>query len=206
VRVALVVLAALSLPPWLTTWWRETNSHAASRHAASAYEKNEYAAAEESYGRARQLAPSPRGTFNLGTSQIAAGHREQGSTTLAEATRDPALRADALYNRGNSALAAKSYDHAVHDYIDALRADPNHAAAKRNLEIALSRRESARRTGGGKQDQKGKSKPRQPSPAEKQKAKDGQPDLEALLRSVQQQEQEELRRMRGKAAEGRVGW
>jgi tetratricopeptide (TPR) repeat protein len=205
--VALVVLAALSLPAWFASLWRETNSDAASRRAASAYEKKQYAAAEESYGRARQLAPSSRGAFNLGTSQIAAGHREQGSTTLAEAIRDPALRADALYNRGNSALAAKSYDHAVRDYIDALRADPNHAAAKRNLEIALSRRQSARRSGsGGGQDQKDKSKPPQPSPKEGQKAKEGQPDLEALLRSVQQQEQEELRRMRGKAAEGRVGW
>ena len=31
-------------------------------------------------------------------------------------------------------------------------------------------------------------------------------DVEALLRSVQQQEQEELRRMKGRASEERVGW
>ena len=31
-------------------------------------------------------------------------------------------------------------------------------------------------------------------------------DLEALLRSVQQQEQEELRRMKARAGEAKVGW
>ncbi len=201
-RIALVVLAMLSAP----AWWRETNSHAASRRAAAAYEAKQYAAAEQSYQRAQQLAPSSRNAFNLGTSQIAAGHREQGSATLAEAIRDPALRADALYNRGNSALAAKAYEHAVRDYIDALRANPNHAAAKRNLEIALNQQDSARKSSSGKKDQQGQSKPQQPAPKDGQKPKEGEPDLEALLRSVQQQEQEELRRMKGKAAEGRVGW
>jgi Ca-activated chloride channel homolog len=201
-KIALVVLALFSLP----AWWRDTNSHAASHRAAGAYKEKDYPAAEESYRRAQQLAPSARNAFNLGTSEVAAGHREQGSATLAEAIRDPALRADALYNRGNSALASKAYEHAVRDYIDALRANPNLTAAKRNLEIALNQRDSARKSSSGKQDQKGQSKPQQPSPAAGKKPKEGEPDLEALLRSVQQQEQEELRRMKGKAAEGRVGW
>jgi Ca-activated chloride channel family protein len=183
------------------------NSHAASRRAATAYRQQNYAEAETSYTRAQQLAPSTRAAFNLGTAQIAAGHREQGSATLAAAMKDPALRADALFNRGNSALAAKAYDHAIRDYADALRANPNHAAAKRNLEIALNRRESARRqSSSGQRGDKGQSKPQPAPPNQGQKPKEGELDLEALLRSVQQQEQEELRRMKGRAAEGRVGW
>jgi Ca-activated chloride channel family protein len=202
VRIALVMLTMLSIP----TWWRETSSHAASRRGARAYEAQQYGAAEESYRRAQQLAPSPRNAFNLGTSEIAAGHREQGSADLSAAMRDPALRADALFNRGNSALAAKAYDHAVRDYIDALRANPNHAGAKRNLEIALQRRDAALRPDTkGKPEQKGQTQPK-PSAAEGQKPKEGDLDLEALLRSVQQQEQEELRRMKVKPAEGKVGW
>jgi tetratricopeptide (TPR) repeat protein len=198
-----ILVLALITPP---RWWRETNSHAASGRAAKAYQERQYAAAEDAYRRAQQLAPSSRGAFNLGTSEIAAGHREQGSATLAAAMKDPALRADALFNRGNSAFAAKAYDHAVRDYMDALRANPGHAAAKRNLEIALQRRQAAQQPRpGGKPNQKGP-QPQQPSPSQAQKPKEGQPDLEALLRSVQQQEQEELRRMKARAAEGRVGW
>ena len=201
---ALVLLAAMALP----AWWRETNSHASSARGARAYEKKQYDAATKAFARAQQLRPSARNAFNLGTAEIAAGHREQGSAQLADAIKDPSLRADALFNRGNSALDAKALEHAIRDYSDALRANPNHAAAKRNLEIALSQQRSQQKRPGpdGKQGQNGPNQQKpQPQP-HGQKPAAGQPDLEALLRSVQQQEQEELRRMKGRPAEGRVGW
>ena len=204
-RVALLILLALTPPKW----WRETNSHAASKRAEQAYTGKQYAAAAKAYERAQSLAPSARGAFNLGTAEIAAGQREQGSARLAEAINDPALRADALFNRGNSALAAKALDHAIRDYIDALKANPQHAAAKRNLEIALRRRDSQQRSSGGKGNQgqpQQQQQNQQKDPRAGQQPKQGNVDLEALLRSVQQQEQEELRRMRGRAAEGKVGW
>jgi Ca-activated chloride channel family protein len=193
---------------------RETNSHAAAGRGAKAYEAKQYAEAVRSFAKAQELAPSARGAFNLGTAEIAAGAREQGSARLAEAIKDPELRADALFNRGNSALAAKALDHAVRDYTDALKANPAHAAAKRNLEIALMRRQAEQQQqqsgANGKQDQKGQQqqplRQQQPSPGGQQKPQPGQVDLEALLRSVQQQEQEELRRMKGQAPQGPVGW
>jgi Ca-activated chloride channel homolog len=197
--VTLVVLASL---------WGEIGSRVASARGADAFEKKEYAKAVTQFRRAHELAPSPQNAFNLGTAQIAAGQRELGSATLAAAVKDPALRADALYNRGNSALAAKALDHAVRDYTDALRANPNHAGAKRNLEIALARqRQQQRPSPNGQQQQQQQNQQKQQQPQQgRQPSKSGQPDLEALLRSVQQQEQEELRRMKGQATEGRVGW
>ena len=200
-----ILLLALAWPP---SWWRETNSHAASARGASAYAKQQYSAAVTAFQRAQALARSPQSAFNLGTAQIAAGQREQGSATLEQAIKDPALRADALYNRGNSAMAAKAYDHAIRDYIDALRARPDHAAAKRNLEIAMQRRETQRKEqdAGGQNKQPQQQQQQKPSPSNAQKPKPGQMDVEALLRSVQQQEQEELRRMKGHASEERVGW
>ncbi|HEX2062058.1 MAG TPA: tetratricopeptide repeat protein [Thermoanaerobaculia bacterium] len=192
---------------------RETNSHASASRGATAYAAREYAQAAKAYARAQELAPSARNAFNLGTAEIAAGQREQGSARMAEAIRDPELRADALYNRGNSALAAKALDHAIRDYTEALRANPRHAAAKRNLEIALRRRDSEQRAGssGQQPNQQGQSPQQQqqreqPKQGNPQRQRDGHPDLDALLRSVQQQEQEELRRMKGQATEGRVGW
>lgn len=197
--VTLVVLASL---------WGEVGARIASARGAEAFEKKEYSKAAEHFRRAQELAPSPRNAFNLGTAQVAAGQREQGSATLAAAVKDPALRADALFNRGNSALAAKALDHAVRDYADALRADPRHAAAKRNLEIALQRREQQRRSSADRANQQGQSQQQQQqqAPAQGQQQPKGDIDLEALLRSVQQQEQDELRRMKGKAGEARVGW
>ena len=214
-RVALLLLLAVTPQAWWPPqWWRETNSHAASRKAARAYEEKQYAAAAKAYERAQSLAPSARAAFNLGTAEIAAGQREQGSARLAEAIKDPQLRADAFFNRGNSAYAAKALDHAVRDYISALKANPNHAAAKRNLEIALRRKKSQQQqqqqggADGRKQnDQQGpQKKDQKPEQGNQRQQQAGKVDLEALLRSVQQQEQEELRRMRGRAAEGRVGW
>jgi Ca-activated chloride channel family protein len=192
------------------SWFTETNSHAASARGTRAYQKQQYAEAVRAFQRAQDLKASPRGAFNLGTAQIANGQREQGSSTLTAAMKDPSLRADALFNRGNSALASKAFDHAIGDYIETLRLRPSHAGAKRNLEIALARREASRSGSSGEhQNKAGKNQQQQkpqPSAGGQQKPQ-GQPDLEALLRSVQQQEQEELRRMKAKAAsEGRVGW
>lgn len=194
----------------LVSLWGEMSARLASARGAKAYEQKEYAKAVESFRRAHELAPSPQNAFNLGTAQIAAGQREQGSATLAAALKDPSLRADALFNRGNSALAAKALDHAVRDYADALRANPAHAAAKRNLEIALQRREQQRRNSSSndprKQQGQSQQQQQQQAPAQGQQQPKGQLDLEALLRSVQQQEADELRRMKGKAGEARVGW
>jgi Ca-activated chloride channel family protein len=203
--IAFLVLLLALAPP---AWWRETNSHAASARAAKEYEAKQYRKASADYGRAAQLAPSPRSSFNLGTAQIAAGQREQGAASLEPALAEPALRADAYFNRGNGALAAKAWEYAIRDYADALRANPRHAAAKRNLEIALRRREEQQRQqqkGGGGERGPQKNPQPQPSPG-RQKPKEGELDLDALLRSVQQQEQEELRRMKGRQGETRVGW
>lgn len=202
-----VLVIALALPGWIGRWWSETNSHAANARGVKAWAKNEYAAAAAAFARAQDAAPSPAHAFNLGTAEIAAGKREEGSAHLEDAIRDPRLRADALFNRGNSALAAKAFDHAVRDYIGALKADPSHTAAKRNLEIALWRREAERRSSSGQKSQQGQSRGEQkPAPSDGKEQRRGEMDLQSLLRSVQQQEQEELRRMKGQAGEGKVGW
>lgn len=202
-----VLVLAISVAPFL----RETNSHAAATRGEKAYAGSKYADAVTAYSEAQTLKPSARGAFNLGTAQIAAGDRERGSTTLSEALKDPALRADAFFNRGNSALAAKAFEHAVRDYTEALKLRPNDAAAKRNLEIALIRQQAQRSGASGKDSQspdKQNERQQQQAPGNQgqQQPKPGDIDLEALLRSVQQQEQEELRRMKARAGEAKVGW
>ena len=205
---------AILLLVWnLGRWWPQTNSHAATAHGVKAYTQKKYGDAVKAFGSANAIAPSPRRAFNLGTAQIAAGNREQGSSTLGRALSEPQLRADALFNRGNSALASNAYDYAIRDYADVLRLRPNDGGAKRNLEIALRRKEAMQKQqggGNGSQQDHGPQPQQKPQPSpqpggEQQPKSD--PNAEGLLRSVQQQEQEELARMHRPSRERlHVGW
>ncbi len=204
-----VLLALISFAP-LT---RPTNSRAASARGVAAYSKHDYASAVKSFAQAEALRPTPGGAFNLGTAQIANGKREEGSATLAQAMHDRTLRADALYNRGNSALASNAYDYAIRDYIETLKLRPADIKAKRNLEIALQKKQQAmQQSRGGNQNhaqgsQQGQ-KQNQPQPSNRpQESARADSNAEALLRAVQQQEQEELSRMKKSRANWvRVGW
>ncbi|MGZ5494530.1 MAG: hypothetical protein ACXW3E_14855 [Thermoanaerobaculia bacterium] len=210
VLVSLLVLSPAAL--WQRVG-RETNSHAAAQRGTTQYSRQKYEDSARSFARADKLAPSAKSAFNLGTSQIAAGRTTAGSATLARAMADPSLRADSLYNRGNSALASKAFEYAIRDYVEALKLRPHDAQAKRNLEIALDRLQQTKQQAGGKQGQQQPSPSQQqqsqkaPSAGQKQQQQQQQGDTEALLRSVQQQEQEELQRMkRARGETTRVGW
>ncbi len=211
-RSALIVaLLAMSPAALWQSVWHETNSHAAAQRGTTQYSAKRYEESAKSFAGPDHLSPSPRTAFNLGTAQIAAGKTTEGSATLGRAMKDPSLRADSFFNRGNSALQSKAYEYAIKDYVETLKLRPNDAPAKRNLEIALEQLQSQRQSAAGRQGQK------QPSPSNQQqnqkapsagpKEQEQQGDSEALLRSVQQQEQEELQRMKKARGENvRVGW
>lgn len=203
---AIVLIAGL---PFVGPLMRETNSHAAAANGVKQFASKKYADAQKSFATANAIESNPMRSFNLGTSQIAAGNREAGSSTIAKALSDPALRPDALFNRGNSALAANAFDYAIRDYSETLRLRPTDAAAKRNLEIAIRRKQATEQQqsgSGGKSNQGEQPKP-QPSPQSRDQQPKSDPSAEALLRSVQQQEQEELTRMHRPSRERlHVGW
>ena len=206
-----LLLLAISPAAIFQNAWRETNSHAAAQRGATQYSAKHYDESAKSFAQSDRLTPSPASAFNLGTAEVAAGKTTEGSATLGRAMKDPRLRADSFFNRGNSALKSKAYEYAIRDYIETLKLRPHDAGAKRNLEIALDQLQSQRRSAAGNQGQK------QPSPSNQQqqqkapsagpKEDQQQSDAEALLRSVQQQEQEELQRMKkGRSESVRVGW
>jgi tetratricopeptide (TPR) repeat protein len=205
----LISIVLLVTIPFVDRFTRETNSHAATARGVKQFEQKKYAGAQKSFSTALSIAPTPTRAFNLGTSQIAAGNREAGSSTIAKALNDPSLRADALFNRGNSALTANAFDYAIRDFTDALRVRPTDADAKRNLEIALRRKQAMQKQqGGGSGSQKDRGPQPQPSPQQSgaQQPKND-PNVDGLLRSVQQQEQEELTRMHRPTRERlHVGW
>jgi len=208
--IAILLIAGLPFVQQLT---RETNSHAATARGVKQFAAKKYPDAQKSFATATSIAPTPTRAFNLGTSQIAAGNREAGSSTIAKALSDPALQADALFNRGNSALAANAFDYAIRDYSQTLRLRPSDAAAKRNLEIALRRKEAMQKQqqgDSGSQKNQGPQPQQKPQPSPQQAGEQqpkSDPNAEGLLRSVQQQEQEELARMHRPSREKvHVGW
>jgi tetratricopeptide (TPR) repeat protein len=208
----LAILLLITLP-LIDRFTRQTNSHAATTRGVKQFAAKKYAEAQQSFATAASIAPTPSRAFNLGTSQIAAGNREAGSSTIAKALADPSLRADALFNRGNSALSANAFDYAIRDYTDALRIRPNDPDAKRNLEIALRRKQAMQKQqggGSGSQQDRGSQPQQKPQAAPQQGGQQqpkNDPNIDGLLRSVQQQEQEELSRMHRPSRERlHVGW
>lgn len=204
--LAIFTLSFLAAGGFVERLTRETNSRAASARGVANFVRGEFEQAVSAMERAASIAPGPRSSFNLGTARIAAGENIEGSAELDAAIEDPGLRPDALFNRGNSALAASSFEAAIRDYSDVLRIRPGDAAAKRNLEIALRQQQNSPQQspeGEEEKDQDGQEQgaeePEQGSPQDR--------EAEALLRSVEQQEREELSRMRkGAPSSRRIGW
>ena len=211
-KVVLTILVVAVLP-FVSRMTRETNSHASTARGLTQFAAKRYTEAQKSFATSTAIASTPARAFNLGTAQIAAGNREVGSTTIAKSFEDPSLRADALFNRGNSALSANAFDYAIRDYSQTLRLRPSDGAAKRNLEIALRRKQAMQKQqggGNGSQQDHGPQPQQKPQSAPQQGGQQqpkSDPNADGLLRSVQQQEQEELMRMHQPTRERlHVGW
>jgi tetratricopeptide (TPR) repeat protein len=198
----MIVLLVLAID--VARVWHDLNAYLASARGVKQYQAKEYAKSTQSFEKANAVKTTPARELNLGTAQVASGDRERGAAALDKAMADPRLRADALYNRGTSALSAKAFDSAIRDYVDVLKLRPNDAATKRNLEIAHALKRAMQRPSN-----RGAPRPQseKPQTSGEQPQKKGETDLDALLRAVQQQEKEELSRMhRARGEKLRVGW
>lgn len=204
----MIVLLALAID--VARVWHDLTAYLANGRGVKQFAAKQYAKSAQSFDRANAIRSTPARQFNLGTAEVASGDRERGAAALDKAMADPRLRADALYNRGTSALAAKAYDSAIRDYVETLKLRPNDPATKRNLEIAHALKramEQQQRNQQGSGGPKPQSQKPQPRASGEQPEKKGETDLDALLRSVQQQEKEELSRMhRARGEKLRVGW
>lgn len=214
VAAGVLLIAAIAVPAWLQQFVRPTNSRAAVRDGVKQYGKKAFKEAAESFHQADSIDPSPITSYDLGTAHIATGNGEEGARTLEGALRDPSLRPDALFNRGNAQLDAKKFDQAINDYKEALRLRPADAGAKRNLEIALRKKREQQQTQSPtgqdrqQQQQQQEQQQQQSQNENQQQPKDDRgSQTESLLRSIAQQEREELERMRRQGSTPRrIGW
>ncbi len=185
-----------------------TNREAATRKAAAAFERGEYQSAVTALKDVRSDDSIAR--FNRGTAAIAAGDKAGGARDLSKLGPSDPLAAKAAYNLGTSALEADDYAAAVRQLENSLRLDPRSMAAKRNLELAIRKKQEQEKSSPKPQKSPGspESKPgAKPADGGRPSGRAPMNDIERLLSAVQQQEKEELRRMQKRTTRPvAIGW
>jgi Ca-activated chloride channel family protein len=111
----------------------------------AAYEAEDYDGALARYDAAQErLGGRPEIDLDRGLALLAKKDAEGAKTAFEAATesRDAAIRASAHYELGNIALDAEEWDVAIEQYIDCLKARPDHGNAKWNLELAQQKKKA----------------------------------------------------------------
>lgn len=206
-----ILAAAATIAAWPA--FRPSNSERLTEQGRTAFAEGRFGDAAATFDAAAAIRNDGIARFNQGTAKVAAGDAA-GAALLEELGRsgEPVGR-DALFNLGNAALLARQFDEAIARYEEVLRRSPRDADAKRNLEIALRRRQAEQQQGNQGPQQRqpapssGEQDQQQPSLSDPGEGKEKM-TAEEILRSIAQQEKEELGRMRReKAGEERpVGW
>jgi Ca-activated chloride channel family protein len=104
-----------------------------------AYEAGELDAALEHFEAAiARHGDRPELSLNRGLVLLAQGEADAARRAFERASEsdDPEIRSSAFYERGNVAFDAEDWDVAIESYIECLKARPDHANAKWNLELA----------------------------------------------------------------------
>jgi len=108
-----------------------------------AYEAGEYDVALERFEAAiERHGDRPELSLNRGLVLLAQGEADAARRAFERASEsdDPEVRASAFYERGNVAFDAEEWDAAIEAYVECLKARPDHANAKWNLELARLRK------------------------------------------------------------------
>ncbi len=116
------------------------SAHQLLRKGDNAYDKSNYAAAEEAYRQAdKKKLDDPHTNYNTGNALYQQSHYDQSESFYrksAELAQDPATEADALHNLGNAFLKQRKFKEAVEAYQNSLRRRPGDPQTKANLQLA----------------------------------------------------------------------
>ncbi len=104
------------------------------------YHQQKYDQALQEYEAAAVVRPEDaRASYNKGTAQYRLKSWDQSAEELQKSalSRDPKMRARALYNLGNAHLQSGKYSDAVKEYQECLKINSRDEDAKENLKLAL---------------------------------------------------------------------
>jgi tetratricopeptide (TPR) repeat protein len=143
------------------------------RKGNSAFEKGKLQEAADAYSKART---DERGMFNLGNALYrmdSIGPARQSYENAVTMSKDPAARAKAWHNVGNSWMRQKKFEEAINAYKEGLKLAPNDADTRYNLAYAqkmLARQQQQQK----KQDQQKKDQQKQDQQNKDQQKQDQQ--------------------------------
>ena len=196
-KLVSLILAAVSLSGLLSPLIRPSNSQKLSERGLELWNEEKYGEAAQAFAEAREIRTTAASTFDLGTALVGAREHQRGEDVLRSLTADEALAAPSAYNTGNSQLVRGALDEAIESYSQTLRIESTNLSEQRNLEIALRRKSEQQQSGGsGEGEDEEEQNPSGGEGQDDQESENLDPDLEKVLRSIDQQEREELSRMR----------
>jgi tetratricopeptide (TPR) repeat protein len=137
---ALVLAAVLAAVPVRPAAAADSSSAARNNEGNRLYNQRRYDEALKMYTDAQAVRPdAPELHYNIGNVLYRKHEFDKAAEEYrkAQGARDPALSQAAVFNRGNALMAQQRLPEAIQAYVQALRADPADADAKRNLELAL---------------------------------------------------------------------
>lgn len=150
---------------------------------------------------ALRLAPEdPLVRYNAGSGHLAAGAPD-AAALLEQATEaaPPELAPAAWYNLGNARLAERNAQGAVDAYRETLLRQPDHAAAKHNLELALRELEKQRQEQRKQQEQQKQEEREQQQ--QQQQQQQGQGEKRPEKQEQQQEQQQQQQQQQGQEGE-----
>ena len=112
------------------------SSHTLLRSGDSAYDKDDYQAAELGYRKSLEDKNSTKGAYNLANSIYQQERFDEAIrhyTTAAESAKDNTVKSNAYHNLGNALYAKQDFEESVNAYKNALRVDPKDVETKFNL-------------------------------------------------------------------------
>ena len=136
------VLLAVVLAGWLAD--RLARPDRDVEAGIEAYEAGELDVALERFDAAiSRHGDRPELSLNRGLVLLAQGDPDAARRAFERASEsdDPEVRSSAFYERGNVAFDAEEWDIAIEAYIECLKARPDHANAKWNLELARKKKQ-----------------------------------------------------------------
>lgn len=156
------------------------------RDAQKNYLRERFPEAENNYRKSLEKKADPRTHYNLGNAlyqqnrfEEAAGHYQKSL----QMSKNKDLNGKAFYNLGNSLFNQEKYAESIEAYKNALKDNPDHLNARKNLSLA---REMLKKQ---KQEQQQKNKEQESNKEQEQKQQDKQEQKNQDKKKVEQQSQ-----------------
>ncbi|MFY0540297.1 tetratricopeptide repeat protein [Nannocystis pusilla] len=191
------LLTAVLAAGWLAEALAGKNSDVEAGIAA--YNSDDHEAALAAYAAAEaELGERPEIFYDRGLALVAKGDKDEARKAFERGTESthPDVHASSEYELGNLDLDAEAFDPAIEHYIKCLKAKPDHANAKWNLELALLKKKQKEEEEKKKQEEEKKDQEKQDEENKDEQNKDEEKKDEEKKDEEKKDEEKRTKRKR----------